>query len=268
MTDITTTMPTRVGRQWVWADGTTLPVVAGGDGTEPAPEAPPAEPAPEAPPATEPAADAFEDEAVQQFDRAYVTKLRTEAAGHRTEAKAFKDAFSGYSDEERAVFLELATGLAGDPDTRLATAKRFQEIATAVLGNAPAAEPTPEDDAPMTKAQVQAYLAEQEAAKDQDRRVADIKTRATDLGYKVGSASYQTLLFLARENGGDMDKAHAAIKDEREADFAARIKALADEADGAVVPAGGGPAGSQTRKVTTIADASDALRERLAALRG
>lgn len=239
----------------------TQPLQRHWDGEEAPPaaeEAPPA--SDDAPPADAPAADAFEDEAVQTFDRKYVTKLREEAAGHRTAAKVFTDAFSGYSEEERSVWLELATGLLNDP---AATADRLQQIADRARGVDPGKETPPageDDDTPMTKAQMKAFLAEQEQAADLDRRVADIKSAAVELGYKPDSISYRTLLITAQENGGDIAKAHGLLEGEKQAHIDAYVEAQRVAAEGNPTGGGNGRIPAQETKAKTFGEAGDALR--------
>lgn len=201
---------------------------------------------------------------------AYVKELRAESAGHRTKAaaaaaaaKKYDDAFAGYDDDEKAVWLELATGLLNDPT---ATADRLQEIADRARGPK-APEPVAGDDAPLTKAQLDKVLKEREDAADLDKRTAAIVTQAEGLGYKNGSVAYRTLLITAQENGGDIAGAHAAIQAERQGIIDAYVAAQAAAADGTPTPAGAAAPAGQERKITTFNEAGDAFRELLAARR-
>ncbi len=210
--------------------------------------------------------DVFEDAAVDTFDRKYVTKLREEAAGYRTKHKPYEEAFGKYSDEERGIWFELANGLVSDPT---ATAKRFKEIAAAVLGDDDKVEPDPDptgdkEEPPLTRAQVQELLAERDKTADLDGRVKGIKATATGLGYKEGSVGYRTLLITAQENGGDIDAAHALMQSERQSHIDAYLAEKKADAEGNPTTSTGSTAG-QEHKVTTWAQASDALRERLKA---
>ncbi len=224
----------------------------------------------EAAPVTEdaPATDTFDDAAVDTFDRAYVTKLRQESAGYRTKHKPYEEAFGKYSEDERAVWFELAAGLVNDPQT---TAKRFQEIAAAVLGEGEkppdpvANDSADEDEAPLTRKQVQELMAERDRTADLDGRVSRIKATAVGLGYKEGSVGYRTLLITAQENGGDIDAAHKLLEGERQSHIDAYIAAKKADAEGAPATGGTGSTAGQERSITTWAQASDALRERMAA---
>lgn len=211
--------------------------------------------------------DAFDDEKVESFDRAYVTKLREEAAKHRTANKPYADAFSSYSEEERAVWMELATGLVNDPT---ATAERMQGIVDSIRGEV--APPNPDDDgpdptdddAPLTKKQMQEFLAERDKAADLDKRVANIKSSAEKLGYKEGSIDYRMLLITAQEQGGDLDKAHAAMQASRQGYIADYLASKKADAEGASAP-GDAAAPSQVADVNTWEGARAALLERLRA---
>jgi hypothetical protein len=218
-----------------------------------------------------PEADVFEDEKVESFDRAYVTKLRTEAAGYRTKAKAseaYDTAFSAYGDDERGFLLEIVAGIAsGDAGT----AKHLQDIAARILGDDGASEAAKTaaeavvDDAPLTKAQVQTLLKEREDAADMEKRVATIKSTAEGLGYKQDTVDYDILLRTAQKNGGDLDKAHASLEANKQAHITAYLAAKAADAEGSPTPAGSGGPADESVKPKTFSDASDAFREILKA---
>ena len=74
----------------------------------------------------------------RRYDESYVKELRQEAAGYRTKAKQYDEAFTGYSDEQKAAMLDIARGLA-DPNLSHATAQRLKEIAEGCR----APDPTP-----------------------------------------------------------------------------------------------------------------------------
>ncbi len=238
-----------------FSDGATLPVVSGGDGegdpgagdgdaaTPPAaPITPPAAPAgpvpapggptgapavPPTPPAAGAEADPFDDPSTDSFPRPYVERLRSEAAARRTEAAAFKSAFEGYTPEDQAVLLDLAKTLRTDPASAAAW---MQEQAQALLDADPdpAGGQDPADpDAPLTRAQLDAYLAERDqkaaAERAQADQLAKIAGEAKTLGFdpeaKVGQAArdYVALLHAANtETGGDLAKAAEVVRSERQ----------------------------------------------------
>ena len=82
-----------------------------------------ATPAPE--PAPEPEAAIEELPDGDTFDRAYVEKLRAEAAKHRTQKQEVMSHFEGYTDGERTRFLQLASELQSSPETAL---EEFQAV--------------------------------------------------------------------------------------------------------------------------------------------
>lgn len=198
---------------------------------------------------------------------AYIKELRSEAAKHRTANKPYADAFSAYSDEERAVWMELATGLVNDP---AATAERMQGIVDSIRGVGGDADtldnpdtPATDDDTPLTKKQMQEFLAERDKAADLDKRVANIKSSAEKLGYKEGSVDYRMLLLTAQEAGGDLDKAHATMQATRQSHIDAYL--AAKKADAGATAPGDPAAPSQTMDVNTWEGARAALLERLRA---
>ena len=85
-------------------------------------------------------------EGVQSFDRAYVEKLRNESAGYRTQLREAQQAasryevFDAYDDEDRGVWLDLASTWQADP---YQAAETMRTIANRVLGEAQQAQQQP-----------------------------------------------------------------------------------------------------------------------------
>lgn len=233
--------------------------------TAPATEIPDAPAAESAPPA-----DPF-DSGADQFDRAYVERLRGESASYRTKAKPYEDAFGGYTDEDRAVWFEAAKLLADDPkaggeylrSVADAVLKQFEDAAVA----APAAPPSG-DDQPFTRAEYRAMQEADRAAAVEAANLARIEGEARELGYTdLTSRQYRLLLMTAAElPSGDLKEAHALLEADRDkqvAEYLARKAADADE--NPTPPAGSGFAPSGEIQIRTFEDARKALEARIAA---
>jgi hypothetical protein len=220
-------------------------------GAESAPEAPAAEAA-AAPAAEAPAAEADLDLDApiegDKFDRAYVERIRKEAAKHRTELKAFKDAFEGYEDGDREALMTLARQLKSDPR---AAAQEMAAAAEAILGHykEETAEADTDEDAGsefMTRAEYD-RIREEEAVRAEQ---ISIESEARDLGYTVNlnNTKYRMLLLTAQSlPSGSISEAHAKLEAERQADIDAYVASKTADAQGAVVPpaTGGAPTPSQ-----------------------
>ena len=263
-----------IDNRWHFSDGTSLPVVSGssdmGDlapAGDPAPAPEPAaavDPAPsgDPTPAADPTSadvDPFEaDPALDAFPRSYVEKLRQEAAARRTEAQAFKEAFDGYSDDDREVLLDLAKTLRTDPAS---AAEWMRAQAEALLAGDDPAGPEGEGagegidpDAPLTAAQLDKYLADRDSKKAAEaaeaKALAEVQDEAKTLGFnpeaKTGPERRQYLELLEAahsEHGGDLAKAATAIKAERQKiidDWLAGKAAQSDATPTTPSQAGGG----------------------------
>jgi hypothetical protein len=172
-----------------------------------APEAPTASAAPDA------GADPFESGA-ESFPRAYVEKLRQEAADRRTAAKPYEEAFSAYGQEERAVWLQIAKLTVEDP----AAAKEVMDsLFSSMLADEAPEEPTSEDDRPLTRKELEQWSKDQEAAKQEAAAVSAVEKEAEALGYKQGDWNYFALLKRAMsDHGGDLAAAHAAFEADKQ----------------------------------------------------
>lgn len=238
-----------------------------------APAATPAAPAAPAAPVT-PEADPF-DSGADTFDRKYVEKLRTEAAERRVALKQYETAFEPYGEEERAVWLGLAQLTAMDPK---AGAKALADLSKALeegftpeeaadkAGIAPA-----DEDKPLTKKELDAYMAQQRQEIEINTAAAKIEAQATAAGYKVGSKEYKLLLTRAIELNYDLD---AAIKEEAAEKQAIIDKFVADKvAAGEKWPtttpaAGAGSPNPSGNEPKTMAEAKASLQARLGATPG
>lgn len=284
---------TRAGNNWIYSDGTVLPYIAGGDGplegapagdpTPAAPAAAPAAPAPVAPagdtppvgaPAPEPSPVASDDlSALPESWQSHVRELRAEAAERRTALKPYAEAFDGYDDADREVLLEVARTLKSDPKAAGEWMRSQAELLLAEQA-AEVEAGTRDPDEPMTRAELEAFLAEREtkaaAEREQKAHVDAIVTEAKALGYDPESdrRGYARLLDVAmHETGGDLQKAHDAIKAERQKviDEYLAAKATAGDAGGTLPPQTGG-AQEATPVPTDWKATQAAVRNRLAAL--
>lgn len=272
--DDTTATPTRLfidGRpHWLFPDGTTLPVVSGGDGPEddPVEDAPAADTAADTPPAdvsadadTDPAPadvdadfDATPDDALpDMLPRAAVVKARKDAQRYRERAKTYEEAFDGIDEADRGFFLDLAAAYkqavtSGDTARALELADHFRSTLTpaeqaAVTAAAAADPPTPGDDRPLTRAELDAYLAEKEAAKAaadaEAKALQDIHDEAKTLGYEPDTVEYRLLLTVATTEPAaerNLAKAHDILKAREQAAIDAYVARQQAEANGTVTP--------------------------------
>lgn len=221
----------------------------------------------EAPPASGP----------DEFTPEYVHKLREEAASYRTEASKFKDTFDGYDESEVEAFLDLARTLKTDPVT---AAEWFEQVAKNIRGGqtpeqaaeqATTAAPSPADDRPLTRAELDAYIAERETqraqAEAQQNAIKEIHSEMKELGVDPDSIDGMAVMKVAYEQtGGDIKAAYKiAVEDRRNAVIEAYLAEKAKDADiaGNTAPGIGGiPSGE--RAIKNLDDSAAAMKERLA----
>lgn len=157
----------------------------------------------------------------KQFDEAYVKQLRQEAAQHRTRAKAYEEAFNGYTPEQQEYFLGLARGLA-DPSLQGKTAAELKDIAERILaaseeGVGPTGEPDP-DAQPLTRKEFKELQKQQRDEEQHAAAIQQIESEATALGFPpfvdepdgpAPNMRYSMLLHAAQrpDVAGDMKKA-------------------------------------------------------------
>ena len=225
-----------------------------------APEAPPADPAPEAP-ADPVVVDPAPEAEPTSFDRPYVEKIRAEAAKYRTKAKELAEQFApfeSYTVEDRKVWADLAKTMAEDPK---AGAKWMKEIADSFLTEAEAPPAPVEEPKYMTRAEYDKLRAEE----SQQNKIHQIEVDAQKLGYDTDSTDYVQLLLVAnRETGGDIHKAHEAIKAKEQAIIDAYVAKQSAAAESSpLAPSTSGTAASGQREIKTFRQASQAVMEAL-----
>lgn len=155
------------------------------------------------------------DGSPEVFDRKYVETLRNEAAENRVSAKIYKEAFDGYTDEQRDYFLNLAKGL-NDPAKHVDTAREMMRVSAGILQQygqeVPDLDPVLNVDKPLTIADIEAREAKQAADRATQESIAQTQRDIEGLGYKLGTPEFSTFLHFAQENSGDIHKADTAFK--------------------------------------------------------
>jgi flagellar biosynthesis/type III secretory pathway protein FliH len=152
----------------------------------------------------------------------------------------------------------------------------MQDLAAALLaedaetpaGDAPAA---PEEDRPLTKKELDAYLAERQKAteKTQSDKAAEdaVVADAEKLGYTRGTRQYQSLMWEALHTfGGDLTKAHEALEAEKSQIIEQFKSGKRADADSTPVAGGDGSAPGHEKAPTTWAAARASTEARAKAI--
>ena len=230
----------------------------------------------------EPAASITETEAVQQpevaaepeatpepdmFPRSYVEELRKESAQYRTQYRELESKFDGYTEDERAALLDyiglIRKAESGDAEAEAALAEMF--------GEEPA---TPEpiqqfDEATfrqLAREEAARLVQEQSAQQAQVQAVQGIQSRATELGYTVGSEDYILLLKFANEANSEdpIADGHAKVAAYKQAIIDQHLKAIQNQNAGVATPtATNGAAPTAINEPRTFEEARNSLHERL-----
>lgn len=203
------------------------------------------------------------------FDRAYVQKLRSEAARYRERSKRYVDSFEGYEEEAVSEWLNLAKNFREDP---AGTAKELAELSAQILKNyeqeeqAPAETTGEEEDRPLTMSEYRAMRDKENQESQRKADVARIEGDAKALGYDLKSVDYKLLLLTAKESSdGSLQKAHEMIQANRQAQIDAYIAEKAGQSN-TVQPAGSASVPpSQERQIRSFDDARKGVAELLAA---
>lgn len=221
-----------------------------------------------------PAPDAVQPEP-DTFDRSYVEELRREAAGYRTQLREMESYFDGYNDEERQAlgeYLRLSRAAEqGDPEA--------MQILNELFGDGEQEWDGGEDmqaDQPLTEealreiARQEAYdlfMAEQ-AQQAQVQAVQSIQQRAQDMGYDQGSEDYILLLKYANdldpsEHPDLLAAADEQVKAYRQAIIDSYINEKQQQADGPRTATSNGSQPNLAQPPRTLAEARQALHDRL-----
>lgn len=229
-------------------------------------------------PATD--ADLFDDPKNEQFPRAYVEKLRNEAAGHRTRAAQYDEAFGKYSAEDQQVWRELASTVFSDQKAGARWLARIAKGLDADLtldeavdaaGAAPAAEAETAAPAekPLTRAEMEKFIADRDYQREQEALITGITKEAEGLGYKDKTPEFNNLLWIAaNETGGDLSKAHEKMEAQKQAIIDDYLEKKRQGAGGVTTPKGGLPTAGAERQIKSLADAHEAAKARIAGVLG
>ena len=200
-------------------------------------------------------------EAQDTFDRAYVEKLRQESAGYRTRAKTYDEAFDGFDDESREVFLGLAKDLVNSPE---AAARRMIEVSKQLLGedfDSALTGPPPA----LTREDAERLWAEKEAARGQEDAIRAVQNEARELGYKDDTPDMSELFwFASNQTGGDLKAAHEKVEARKQAAIDEYLEKKRAAGESFTTPTTAGiTAGGDGEPAHTFEEASARLRARL-----
>lgn len=195
------------------------------------------------------------------FDRAYVEKLRQESAGYRTRAKTYDEAFDGFDDESREVFLGLAKDLVNSPE---AAARRMIEVSRQLLGDEFDSALTGPPPA-LTREDAERLWAEKEAARTQEEAIRAVQSEARDLGYKDDTPDMSELFwFASNETNGDLKAAHEKVQARKQAAIDEFLEKKRASGESFTTPTTAGiTAGGDGEPAHTFEEASARLRARL-----
>lgn len=196
--------------------------------------------------------------------------LQEENAKYRSQWKPFEKAFADYSPEERQAWVEFAENARYDLDGALERIAEQRGYAITPAERAAAEGMSDEGFDPTTEAITRTELEDRLTQMEEARQVEQIEDHARRLGYDPGSADWDYLLVRASREGGDLDKAHEMIGQEREAAQAQAVEEYLqrkrDEAAQSVTPPGAaaGVPASGIEEPTNFRTAKMALQERIA----
>lgn len=200
-----------------------------------------------------------------KFDRAYVERIRREAAAARTKAKELESVFDGYEAEEREGLAQLARMLKEDPKAAAAEMKAAYD---AIMAQYETPETPDYNDADriLTVGEYQ-KLQEQNAIQAEQRA---IEAEAKELGYKVdpNDTDYRLLLLTAQNQtkSGSLAEAHQLLKAREQSIVDRYLAAKAAEAENAYqAPAdNAGQIPSNSEPIRSFKDARSALENYIA----
>jgi len=164
------------------------------------------------------------------FDRAYVEKLRAEAAGYRTKLKTFTEAFEGFNPEETEWMLDKVSTIAANPD---AGAESLLDIVKGFMGEDELlaaleievveddGEEDPEEEDPDMSAaeELRKILAERDEADAKAAEEAELESAREEIyaeieaaGFERGTDGFQYALAIGQaEVAAGRDPSFAAL---------------------------------------------------------
>ena len=209
------------------------------------------------------------------FDRAYVEELRREAAGYRTRLREVESYFDGYSEEERDAlgqYLQLSRAAEqGDPEAIQILNELFagdQEWD----GQDEQYDPTQTFDEDyfrqLARQEAEQLYMQEQAQQAQVQAVQSIQQTAEQMGYQQGSEDYILLLKFANdldpsEHPDLLAAADQQVKAYRQQIIDSYIAEKQQQASGPRTPASNGAAPNLGQPPRTLAEARQALHDRL-----
>lgn len=266
---------TRLGNEWLFSDGTRLPVVTGGDGEEIVDEAPSEvdTTAPESAPAEAPPEVDYESEAPPEGftpERMWkeIRDRRKSEGDYRMAYKPFKEAFDGLDDNDRTAFLHLVATYKADPAAAGQwMAENAKALTPAERGDIAEAAGLTETDAPLTETRFNQLMSEREQQEGVRRATEEMQREARDLGYDTEGPEYLMLIqFMNRLSTTDVAAGHAEVEKWKQSIRDGFVSGKKNEAENAKkVVTDGGPAASKV-EIKGLDDADKAAREYLSNL--
>lgn len=210
------------------------------------------------------------------FDRSYVEELRREAAGYRTQLREMESYFDGYTPEERDAlgqYLQLSRAAEqGDPEAIAILNELFDDGQGYDDGQIDdqLASPTLDENYLREVARQEAYdlYMQEQAQRDQAQAVAQVQSTAEQMGYQQGSEDYILLLKFANdldpaEHSDLLAAADQQVKAYKQQIIDQYINEKQQQADGPRMPQSNGAAPNLAQPPRTLAEARQALHDRL-----
>lgn len=229
---------------------------------------------------TDPVVDPFDNPDANSFPREYVEKLRGESAKYRTEAKKYKEAFTGFPEDAESAVLQVAQLMVTNPAEAGKVLRDWAdtlspEDLTKMLDEldketgevtGPATPPEPVDYAKTAREEAERLYNEKEQARVLETTVQNIKREASELGYPEGDVDHMTLLLIANEQtNGNLAEA-AKILDTRNEKIIQTFLEKKDSNNRSFVkPSTGDSPGEKPTVANGFKDARSRLEARLAA---
>lgn len=209
------------------------------------------------------------------FDRAYVEELRREAAGYRTQLREVESYFDGYTPEERDAlgqYLQLSRAAEqGDPEAIAILNELFDDGQGYDDGQFMGQDDEYLDEDTLREiARQEAYdlFMEEQGQRDQMQAVAQVQSTAEQMGYDQGSEDYILLLKFANdldpaEHPDLLATADQQVKAYKQQIIDQYINEKTQQANGPRTPQSNGSAPSLAQPPRTLAEARQALHDRL-----
>lgn len=209
------------------------------------------------------------------FDRSYVEELRREAAGYRTQLREMESYFDGYTPEERDAlgqYLQLSRAAEqGDPEAIAILNELFDDGQGYDDGQF--MEPGDDyldEDTLREIARQEAYdlFSQELSQRDQAQAVAQVQSTAEQMGYDQNSEDYILLLKFANdldpsEHPDLLAAADQQVKAYKQQIIDSYINEKQQQANGPRTPQSNGAAPNLAQPPRTLAEARQALHDRL-----